>query len=105
MPSAASMPELVEHVGDLVVHRVHQRGAALEGSQPGAGQLERVRVAVDADEVGLGAPVEDGLAVPAEAEGGVDEDGAGALERRRDQRDDPVEEHRDVGGSGHGRRA
>ena len=56
-------------------------------------------VAVDADDAGLGAAGEDRLGVAAEPEGGVDEDRAGSLQRRRDERDDPVEQHRDVGGS------
>ena len=84
---------------------MHQGGPALEGGQPLAGEVEGVLVAVDPDEAGLGAAVEHGLAVPAETQRGVDEDGAGSLERRRDQRDDPVEQDRDVGGSGHGREA
>ena len=42
--------------------------------------------------------VEHGLAVAAEAEGGVDEHGALALERGRQQGDDPVQEDRDVEG-------
>ena len=71
------------------------------GRQPGAGELEGVLVAVDADDVGLRAPVQDRLGVAAETEGRVDEDGPGALERRGHQRNDPVEEDRDVGGTAH----
>jgi hypothetical protein len=35
--------------------------------------------------------------VAAEPQRGVDEDGAGSLQRRCHERDHPVEEHRDVG--------
>ena len=94
------MPRSREHGGDLVVHRVHERGAAGEGREPRTGGLERVLVAVDADHVRLRATRQHGLAVAAEAEGRVHEDRARRAERRRHQRDDPVEEDRDVGGVG-----
>ncbi len=45
--------------------------------------------------------VEDRLAVAAEAQGRVDEDRARSLQRRGHQRNDPVEEDRDVGGTAH----
>ena len=58
-------------------------------------------VAVDADHVGLGAPLQHRHGVAAETERGVDEDRPRALERRRHQGHDPVEQDRDVSGSGH----
>ena len=71
------------------------------GASRSPAAVQGVRVAVDADDARLRAPGEDRLGVPAEPEGGVDQDGAGALERRRDEGDDPVEQHRDVGGRCH----
>ena len=50
-----------------------------------------------------GEPAEDRLGVAAEAERGVDQHGAVALERGRQKSDDPVEEDRDVAGAAHGR--
>ncbi len=90
-----------EHVGDLVVHRVHEGHALAEALEPATAVLQRLGVAVDADDPGLGAPGEHGLGVAAEPEGRVDHHRPGALQCRRDQRDDPVEQHRDVGGRGH----
>jgi hypothetical protein len=81
-PVHVVVPQLGEHLGDLVVHRVHESGAAGVRLQPGTGELEGVGVAVDADHVRLGAAGEDGLGVPAEAEGGVDQHRPRLLERR-----------------------
>ena len=73
------------------------------GREPLAGQPERLGIAVDPDHPGQLAPGQDGLAVPTEPEGGVDQHGALVAERGRQEGDDPVEEHRDVGGAGHRR--
>ena len=96
--------ELRQHLRDLVVHRVHPGEAGAVRRQSGAGHRECLRVAVDADDVGAVDPGEHGLAVAAEAERAVDEDRAvavGAVERRREEGDDPVEHDRDVGRAGH----
>ena len=93
MPSSASTAGISSYTACTRVVRPSN------GRQPRAGQLEGVLVAVDADDVRLGAAVEHGLGVAAETEGGVDEHRARALERRGHQRHDPVEEDRDVGGT------
>jgi hypothetical protein len=94
--------EVGEHLGDLVVHRVHEGHPLGVRREPLAAAVQGVGVAVDADDPRLGEPLQHRLAVAAEAEGGVDEHGTRLRERRRDEGDDPVEEHRDVGGGGHG---
>ena len=55
-------------------------------------QREGVRVAVEADERELRETLEEGLGVTAEAEGGVDEHGAGPLEGGREQLDGALEQ-------------
>ena len=67
--------------------------------EPLAREPERLGVAVDADDPGQLAAGEHRLAVAAEAERRVDQHGAVVVERRRQEGDDPVEEHRDVGGA------
>ncbi|GAB3657679.1 hypothetical protein GCM10027596_13130 [Nocardioides korecus] len=81
---------------------MHEGDPVAERPEPLTGALQGVGVAVDADHAGLGAALEHGLAVTTQAEGGVEEDRAGAVERGRQQRDDPVEEDRDVEGARHG---
>ena len=46
--------EPVEHLGQLVVDRVHQRGAVGVGGEPLAGESQRLRVAVEADQPAVG---------------------------------------------------
>ncbi len=94
--------ELLEHLGELVVHRVHAGEPVAEGAQPLAGELEGGRVAVDADHPGQLAAGQHRLGVPAQAERAVDHDGAVVVEGGRQKGDDPVEEDRDVVGAGHG---
>ena len=65
------------------------------------GQPQRLGVAVDADDPGQLAPGEHGLAVAAQPERRVHEHGTVVAERRLQQGNDPVEEHRDVGRGGH----
>ena len=91
--------EIVEHVGDLVVDRVHAGEAGAVRREPLPRQRERLGVAVDADHPGELAALQHGLGVAAQAEGRVDEHGAVMVERRRQEGDDPVEEDRDVGGA------
>ena len=43
------------------------------------------------------------LGMPAQAQGGVDEDGTGSLQRRGQERDDALGHHRDMDGCGHER--
>ena len=93
--------ERAEHLGQLVVDRVDGGEAVTVRGEPLAGHLERGGVAVDADHPRLRQPLEDGLAVAAEPEGAVDVDRAGCLEGRRQEGDDPVEEHRGVAGRAH----
>ena len=94
--------EVVEHLGDLVVDRVHAGEPVTERARAARRPAQGVRVAVDADHPGRGQPLQHRLGVAAEAEGGVDEHGARALERGRQQGDDPVQQDRDVAGAGHG---
>ena len=93
--------QLVEDLGDLVVDRVHPAEPVAVRRQPPPGELEGGGVAVDADDAGVLEALEDRLGVAAEAEGAVDEDRAGVVERGGEQCHDPVEEHRDVRGAGH----
>ena len=53
------------------------------------------------DDAGELAPGQDRLAVATEAEGRVHQDRALVAQGGRQEGDDPVEEHRDVGGAGH----
>ena len=80
---------------------MHGGEAVAVRREPLAGQGQRVGVAVDADDPGQRALREDRLAVAAEPEGGVDEDGAVVVERGCQKSDDPVQEDRDVGGGRH----
>ena len=77
--------------GPVQPHAVAEPGEAL------AGDVECCRVAVDADQAGLRAGVEDQAGVPAEAEGAVDVDGAGLVKRRGEQFDDACGQNRHVG--------
>ena len=67
-----------------------------ERREPLPGDPQRVLVAVEADEVDAGEPLEERLGVAAHAEGRVDEDRAVALEGGCEQLDAAVEEHRGV---------
>ncbi len=103
-PVDRRVPELREHVADLVVHRVHEGDPLAVRREPLPAPVERVHVAVDADDVGPGQALEHGLGVTAETERGVDEEGAflvAAVEGRCHESDDPVEQHRDVAGVRH----
>ena len=64
-------------------------------------QPECLGVAVDADHPGQLAPGQERLAVATEAERRVHEYRALVTQGGRQEGDDPVEEHRDVGGAGH----
>ena len=94
-------PEVGEHLGDRVVGRVDAGEPVAVRREPLPRQPQRLGVAVDPDHPGQLAPGQHRLAVPAEPERRVDEHGALVAERRRQEGDDPVEEHRDVGGAGH----
>ncbi len=93
MPSAASKPAERDGLGDSVVDGVHERDAVAEPGEPLARDAQRVLVAVEPDEVHAGEPLEERLGVSAHAERGVDEDGAVALERGRQQLDASVEQN------------
>jgi hypothetical protein len=80
---------------------VHAGESVAEGSEPLPREPEGLRVAVDADDAGDPDPGENGLGVTAEPECGVDQDRPLVTESRLQESDDPVEEHRDVGGRGH----
>ena len=75
---------------------MHEGGALAVGGEPLAGQAQRLLVAVEGDEPGLGEGGEQGLAVAAEAEGAVDDDRARLGERGGQQVQAPLEHHRDV---------
>ena len=84
--------------------RVRGNLVAMAGwGEPASGQLECVEIAVDSDDAHLGRAAQDRLAVSAQAEGCVDDHRAGTQVGRRDERDDPIEHHRDVEGKGHDR--
>ena len=69
---------------------MHQREPVGIRGQPLSREVQGLLVAVDPDEAGLGAALEDGLGVPAHAEGAVDTYGSGLSEGRFEQLDDPV---------------
>ncbi len=94
-------PEVPQGVGDPVERRVHGDEPIAEDREALTGQLQRLGVAVEADHAGQGAPGQHGLAVPAESQRRVHEDGTLVVERGMQEGDDPVEEHRDVGRRGH----
>jgi hypothetical protein len=88
--------EIVEDLRDLVVDRVDQSGALGNVGQPGAGDGQCPRIAVDANQTRLRAGTQQRTAVSTEADGGVDQDRAGLLQRRGEERYDPVTHHRGV---------
>jgi hypothetical protein len=58
---------------------VHQRDRRAEGAQSLLGPAQHLPIAVDADELAPGSePAQDDLGVSAQADGGVDDAGAGA---------------------------
>ena len=82
------------HEGDPLAVRREPLLAAVQG----------VHVAVDADDVGPRAVLEDRLGVTAQPERRVDQERAvlvGAVEGGCHESDDPVEQHRDVAGVRH----
>ena len=72
-----------------------------ERREPLPREPQRLGIAVEPDDLRELAPGEDGLAVPAEPQRGVHEDGALVVQPRVQEGDDPVEEHRGVGRRGH----
>ncbi|MDQ0708470.1 hypothetical protein QFZ52_001122 [Arthrobacter woluwensis] len=94
-------PELVEDVGDLVIHGVHQARASREGTEPLAGQGQSLLVTVDADQVEVFVALQQGFRVAAHAEGGVDDHGTlpastCCIEARGQQHQATLFEDRDV---------
>ncbi|GAA2923428.1 hypothetical protein GCM10020221_19350 [Streptomyces thioluteus] len=67
--------EALQHLRQLVVDGLHQGGAVPEGGEPLAGQLQGRGVAVEGDEPHVGEGLQQRLAVPAGAQGAVDDDG------------------------------
>ena len=90
------MPSLSQHLGQFVVDRVDEGGALAEGREPLAGQAQGLLVAVEGDEPGLGEPLEERLAVAAEAERAVDDHRSRPLQGGGQQVQAPLEHHRDV---------
>ncbi len=88
----------VQDLGEVGVDRVDEGGPVAEGREPLAGEPQGLLVAVEADQTDLGEPGQQGLAVAAEAEGAVDDDGPGPLQRRGQQVQAPLEHHRDMSG-------
>ena len=84
-------PEAVEGVDDAVVDGVHELRAVAERGEALPGDAEGVEVAVEADDGQLGEALEERLGVTGHAEGGVDEHGAGAADRRGEQLDAALE--------------
>ena len=68
---------------------MHQVGPVGERHEPAAGQGERLRVAVQADQRQARVGGEQGGGVPAEPQRGVDEDGRPVAQRRVEQLGDP----------------
>jgi hypothetical protein len=58
---------------------VHQRDPVGEVSQPGARDVQRGRVAIEADQLQARQVGQEPLGVPARAEGGVDENSPGTV--------------------------
>jgi hypothetical protein len=75
--------EIGQDLGDRVVHRVHQPYPRTEGCEPASGELEGLRIPVDAHDRRLRAAFQQRLGVAAHAQGGVDDDRSGLEERRR----------------------
>lgn len=94
----AVQAQILEDLGDLVVGGVDQGGALANSLavQSLPGEVESLGVPVDADQAGLRGGLEDGGGVAAHAEGGVDVDRAGLLERRGQEVDGGGEQDRDV---------
>ncbi len=90
--------EIVEHCGDLVVDGVNgiEAVAVAGGRHPLARQGQRGGVTVDTDDVQPRVPLEHQDGVAGQPEGGVDEDGVVAAERRVEQGRDPIGQHRYV---------
>ncbi len=82
---------------------MHQGGPVAERGEPLPGEAQRLRVAVEPDQPDAGEGGQQRLAVPAEAERGVDDDGAGLGERRGEQVEAAPEHDGDVQRS-HGQR-
>jgi hypothetical protein len=100
LPAGLAASVLDHDLVDGVVHRLHQPDPVAEAGQPLSGQDERLGVTVEAHHPRLRAAVEDGLGVPAQPHRRVDQDGAGPLQCRRHQVDDPVQQDRDVSRAG-----
>jgi hypothetical protein len=100
-PVGVLEPEVTQRVGDPVERRVHGGEPVTEGREALAGQAQGLGVAVETDDAGETAPGEQGLAVPAQPQRRVDQDGTFVVEGGMQESDDPVEEHRDVGRRGH----
>ncbi len=83
MPSHLACPVtgFGQHALDPVVAGAHQHDPVAERCQPLAGDPQGVGVAVEADQPQAGQLGEEPLGVPAGAQGGVDEDGAGRRRR------------------------
>ena len=83
-------PERRHDRGELVVHRVDQREPVRIRREALPREVECLLVAVDPDEAGLGAALEDALGVATHPQGAVDADGPRLGESRLEQLDDPV---------------
>ncbi len=90
------MAEVGEHRGHRVVDGVDEVDPGAVRREPGAAALQRLGIAVEADQDQPGMAGQQRLGVPAEAEGGVDHDGRTLLDRRGEECEHAVEQHRDV---------
>ena len=88
------------HGGDGVVGRVDCREPSAEAREPFACDLDRLPVAVDADDRQAGESLEEGLRVPAHADGGVDHHRFPARHGGGDQPDALLREDGRVQGAG-----
>ena len=92
MPAAASNPADSSGGLDPVVDRVDEVHAVGERLEPLPGDAQGVLVAVEADQVDAGEPLQEGLGVAAHPERRVDEHRTVALEGGGEQLDAAVEQ-------------
>ena len=94
--------ESVKHRGQFVVNGVDDYYAIAERCQPLASTLQRLGISVKTDQSDLRASSLLGFCVAAQADGRVDDDRTGVVQRRGQQVNDAVEQDRHMRKSVHG---
>src|SRR5699024_8779649 len=74
-----------DHLVDVVVHRVDGGESCAVPSQPAAGELDRLRVAVDAEHLQLREAAQGEVAVPTHPERRVEQHGTRTFEGRGEE--------------------